>query len=276
VSPTEFQLRAALHEGEGQPLQAGAIIARAEAIQDRRRKRVTSLAAAAVVVGAVSAGGALLANTGSSERNASSAGSADSGAHRAASGPEARTPSLSVPIAPPNGLACPALPPDPGSPAAGSSARRAPLFDEPVASITACGYASSGPTDAERLVGSTLLTGANAEALVRSVNSASTEVIAIPCPAPLERHSLVLLAVDPHGTPAQPVVASLDCGGAITNGTAVRYGWTPPADLAALASRRSPGSLPTGTAEGGGTGAVRAPAPATTPAAEPDASGGSG
>jgi hypothetical protein len=60
MSPSESQLRAALHHGEGEPVDAGAVIARARAARHDRRVRMASVAAAVAIVGAVGTGGGLL------------------------------------------------------------------------------------------------------------------------------------------------------------------------------------------------------------------------
>jgi hypothetical protein len=230
VGPNEAQLRAALHEGEGDRLDAAALISHAAEVRRARRRRVSSVIGAAAVVAVVGLGtGAIIglgrggSPSGSSGGRAaaeSSAGADTAGAaaaDRPASGPS-RTAKGSAAGLP----ACPAAPAHYRLPG-GGAATHGPLFGRPVEAVRVCGYRDGiGPT-------SLTLTGSDARSLATSLN-ASPEVpdTTVKCPAiaPIagDVGTIEVLAVDAHGAALGPVVITINCGPSpVTNGTALRY-----------------------------------------------------
>ena len=111
----------------------------------------------------------------------------------------------------------------------------APLFTARVASILACGYASTTPNGAVTLTGSRVLSGTRARQLAAGLDAASARVHTDFCVLARTR-VLVLYAVSTtrHRLPPVRVELSGGCGVTATNGTAIRYDWSPPSDLAAL------------------------------------------
>ena len=128
----------------------------------------------------------------------------------------------------------------PGSGSPGQSGTTSPLFGRPAATIVVCGYGPHAPAK------SLVLTGVSAIRLQQSLEKASTTPVACPSvPATATRY--VFLAIDASGHEVQmPVTASNDRCGIVSNGTGVRYGWSPPA----LINSEFGGGLP------GGGGAI--------------------
>ncbi|MGI8760777.1 MAG: hypothetical protein ACR2LF_05705, partial [Jatrophihabitantaceae bacterium] len=85
-----------------------------------------------------------------------------------------------------------------------------------------------------------------------SLDVASTHPLGIACPLPAhaQQVTLVLIGVSRSGAPMPAIVATLACAGTASNGTAVRYGWHPPASLsgfvAALTLPNAAPASPTG------------------------------
>ena len=240
MSPSEFQLRAALHDGEGDGVDAGAVIARARAIRHTQRVRVASVAAAVVLLGGVGTGAGLLAGH-SGHPTRTSAGSAakapalnpvsstEAAPYEAAGGGNIGGPQASVP-----GPQCPATLPllaAPGGGGTGQFGGTDQLLTQPVVSIQICGYGARTVSGALSFGTSVSVADGTARELAASLNNASTRPSAFACVIQPAR-ALAIYAMSAGG--ALPVVTvHLDCRGTATNGTAVRYGWRPPADLAA-------------------------------------------
>jgi hypothetical protein len=260
MSPTEFDLRAALHDGEGDGVDADRLIAVGQTRRAQRRVRVLSTAAVVVVVAGAGAGGAfLVANNDSNSANSGGrAAQYDAGAQSSAKGAVAGAGGAEAPAASlPSGSAsrqtdqaaksaaaavpCPnSLPryllPGGGSP--GQFGSDGPLFSKAVTSVVVCSYGSQRqalgqqPTsDPARLV----LTGARATELANSLEHASMTRSNYPCPTirSADEHELVIIGVGADGATVGTVTTSLTkpaCDVQVTNGTAVRYQWQPPAD----------------------------------------------
>ena len=229
MSPSEHQLRAALHHGEGDGVDAGAVIARARAVRHTRRVRVASVAAAVVAVGAVGTGGALLAGHSGNDVHASARSNAKAqapyiqGTAHGTGGAQSSAPS-----------GCPASLPQLAAPGGGGTGQFGgsdQILAQQEGSVLVCGYGAQTAAGPLTLRQSITLTDGRARELVVSLNAASTKPSTLLCVNQPAR-ALAVYAASAGG--ALPVVTvRLDCRGTATNGTAVRYGWQPPADLTA-------------------------------------------
>jgi hypothetical protein len=237
VSPTEFDLRAALREGEGDAPNAERVLAGARAYRARRRSRMLSTAATVVCVAAV--GGVVAGVLGTSGNGESGAGSmaapnvaSSSGAPHSAAGRSGVAPGrLNQPygtttLALPG---CPTTRPDFTPPAGSSSA--GDLLPEPVRSFVVCSY-GSGSAAPNRL----LVTGNDAVALAASLHSTLPHPLGVACPRPvgLRSYSLAMIGVTAPGKTLPTITARLTvpaCNVVVTNATVVRYGWQPPQSL---------------------------------------------
>lgn len=252
MSPTEAQLRAALHEGEGARIDAGRIIAAAERHRRARRQRLTNLAAAASVVAVLGLGGGLVALTRSgSEQGGSSAGTAAGRAPMAGAQP-ASSPAHASGAGAAGGagnggsgsaaggvsanasaVGCPATPGSVAVQASTRADRAAPLLSARPATITACGYS---PQTA-RVVHRTVLESASASRLVAALNNGSVAPVFSnrACPAKAGATRLTLLATTADGRRAKAVHVRVSCPNVVaTNGTAVRYWPDLPSELKPL------------------------------------------
>ncbi|MDT4945819.1 MAG: hypothetical protein QOH14_2552 [Pseudonocardiales bacterium] len=244
MSPNEFQLRAALREGEGDGVNAAEVIARAHELRQHRRVRYTSVAAIAVVVTGIGVGGGLALNSSSNDKSSSSSLSRNAAGGSAAASPAAPGASRSQGSsgysvdtgASAAAVSCPAALPQIAPPASGGGGA---LFAGPVGAVKICAYPQAGGAPVIGRNGtpvSTVLSGAQATALVASLNGASTSRTTSPCPLyrTADGRALVFYAVSPDGSALPPVsatVAQNPCNLPATNGLAVRYNWTPPAYL---------------------------------------------
>lgn len=253
MAPSEFELRAALHDGEGEGVNAGRVIARARAVRATRRTRWATAAASVAVVGALGTGIGALAHYGGSESagSASSAGGAnaadsaagaEAGAPAGAAAPQPVAPSADGAKAPSHGLTqggfgsemgmCPPEPPSVRVPEPGSPGTSGPLFTRRVTSVTVCGFRAKRAGGSPVFEKGVVLTTAPARQLADSLDAASSEFHEVPCPP--EQYATRLVVYARSGAHrAAPVLVDLACGVSLTNGAAARYDWTPPADLAA-------------------------------------------
>lgn len=254
MSPDEFDLRNALREGEGAGVDPDVVIARAVAYRHARRARLGSIAAGIVAVAAIGVGGATLlgrdnghqaseAARTASRAGAGSAGSADSaGSAGGYAGPSAKA----GPRAQADAVTCPAAPPRlmlPGGGGSGQFGSAGSLFSGAVESVEVCGYAGSAPP------AETVLGPSDGRELAASMDAASTRPIPSACIAQLANVSLVVYAFGADGKAMDPVVVST-CGSMVTNGTAIRYGWSPPASLTSFLASLSGASAPSGKVSG--------------------------
>ena len=239
MSPTEDELRAALHLGEGDALDADGVIRRAQAqgaaIRDRRVRLASAAAVVAVVAGLGVGGGLILSRgsqTHSADRNAMNVPAPSAGGGKAAGNAGGGTSSAAA--------ACPDAPPSPTTPPQGVAS----LFPGSVNIISVCLYSRAAqlePKVATNPQPNLVILGADVQRLVTSIDAASTVRQALPCP--LYRTAavdLVLIGVRPDGTALPPVVTQYrqnPCNLAITNGTAIRYNWPPPAWFASELDR---------------------------------------
>jgi hypothetical protein len=239
VSPDEFDLRNALREGEGERIDPDDVIAYAVAYRHARRVRIGSIAAGVVAVAGIGVGSVALVNDnggGHRPEAAKSAPVVSGGVNmgssprpldkRMAGGGGVARPTLAG--AGTASLACPEAPPRlmlPGGGGSGQFGSTGSLFSGAVGSVTICAY----PQGSAPL--STVLSGPDADELTTSMNAAATLPVPSACPANLTGVTLTVYAVGkPDGKAMDPVVVS-PCGSMVTNGTAIRYGWTPPSSL---------------------------------------------
>ena len=245
MSPSESDLRAALHDGEGEPLDADRMIAAGRAQHARRRAKVrTGIVSAVVVTGVVGIGAAVLSSTQGTGRESAGANRAASSAvvpdARTAAPPAARStkPNVAAGRAEATGpvpavnpaAACPTTAPRVPAPAVANPA--APLFPKPVASVLVCAYAPAANKPA-----AVTLTGETAQQLVDSLETAARTKPSGACPSFVlaDQRQLTIIARSTDGTALPPVTTTLNapaCRVVVTNGAAVRYGWTPSAGVA--------------------------------------------
>lgn len=240
MSPSEEQLRAALAEGQGPGISADRIIARAREVRHQRRVRYGSALAIAAAVAGIGVGGGLLVG--------GSGNSADKSAHGSAAAPVAAGQGAAsadtsvgaggkVAGSATAGLACPAGLPLLGSPAHTTAG---PLFPAPVSALTLCLYPPGGGAfSANERPSRMVLAGSAATSLVSSIESAPTAQSNAPCPLyrTAAAKTLLIIGQRSDGATVAFVETQVDqnpCNIAITNGTAVRYNWSPPRSLSAF------------------------------------------
>jgi hypothetical protein len=261
MSPSEPELRAALRAGEGDPLHPDRLIARAQAMQHERhvrRMRFTAVAAGVIVAGAIGTGVVAIGRNQTTSNGASNAGggavnslasrsSADSDAGHKHAPPAAAGASAAA--------ACPAAAPDLALPGGGGTAQfgaTGSLFSGSVQSVEVCAYDSARKAITSH--GAPLaahLTGQEATALAASLDSAAKVPVRAPCPMyrGADEKLLVIIGYDAAGRPMKPIVATVlqnPCNLPVTNGTAIRYDWSPPpALLNSVLGQLQPTTAPT-------------------------------
>lgn len=244
MSPSEDQLRAALHHGEGEHLDVDGLLLRAAATRHARRVRIGATAAAVLAVAGIGIGSVLTfgdrggqptARGGPSPRAATDLlPSSSLPGGRSVSG--AASGSVSTAPQHPSG-ACPLVLPQVSIPGGEAVAvAHGPLFTQPVAAVTVCAYFSvtGSPVTADGAPVSVHLTGGEAGALAASLEHASTTRLEgglCPDMIALSARALAMFGSTADGTPLRPVVVSIDrpysCNPPITNGAAVRFNWVP-------------------------------------------------
>lgn len=249
MAPSEFDLRAALRDGEGEGINPDHVISAGEQHRARRRSRVMT---AAVVVALVAGGGVGISQFGGSSGGGGS-NSADAGSvagvpggggygqklvpHQGVRG-SLRTPAPSAAISQKlMTVACPPVPPIYQLPQddAALRAASAPLFTSEVAGIVVCSYGTAfHAVNSPALRPARLaLAGGQAAALARSMeNAARYRTVSCP-PGTQQGARYAVIGVTPSWHSAGPTVsAQVGCNGIVTNGTALRFSWSPPAELA--------------------------------------------
>jgi len=237
MSPSESQLRAALHEGEGEGLDAGLLIAHGNRLRRQRRRRINQIAVATVVVGVVGVGFTVLSGNGSNDEAGSSTSggsaalqrsSAPAGGSAGGGGAHAAPPhrGQTAPSAAASGNysfvgGCPSVPTHIALPTGVTQDEASgPLLPSDASAIRACGY--PGGTRSQTLV----LQSTRASALAATINSAPitpSRTVRI-CTKNQLTGTVELLAVDGAGRRSKPVVITIASPNAVaTNGMATRY-----------------------------------------------------
>jgi hypothetical protein len=245
--PSEFDLRAALRDGEGDEPDVNQVIIAGDTRRAQRRTRILSAAVIIAVVGGLGVGAAEF-----SGGDGSGGGSAGSAAlHRpAAGGLAAPAPSavrdalarVSCPSAAPKYAAAETNPS--GSSAYGSTR----LFSGQVSSVVVCAYgpAFHAANTQLRSPARLELAGRQAKRVASSLENAPTAAPTASCSSTsIEQYAVI--PVDASGNQGRPVAAQLPsspCGALVTNGTAVRFDWQPPPGVAAKLEELSPTEPP--------------------------------
>jgi hypothetical protein len=255
--PSEFDLRAALRDGEGDEPNVDQLIMAGQARRAQRRSRLLS----SVVVVAVAGGlGVAAAEFGGSSGTAgsSSAGGALSAPQVGPGG------GASAAV---GGVACPAAVPTYATADDGNLApqeRSAKLVHGQITSVVVCAYGARFDADAARARTPVRLdlAGRQASRLAHSLDRAPRAAPAATCSnAPGQQYAVI--PVNASGSPLPPVTAELSstgCGATVTNGKTVRYGWHPPPGVAEKLQQLSPTQPPESSV---------VVAPSTTPTATP-------
>jgi hypothetical protein len=264
MSPNEFDLRAALHDGDDgdSALDVDQLIHSARTHAAQRRVRLISGAAIAAVVAGIATGGTLLATSGNgpshtgAERAAGSAGQhservlsgGGGGVHASASRPAparaAKSAARSVVAAseprPAGSVRCPSRLPQhllPGGGSAGQFGAGGPLFSKPVVATVVCSYGSAmQPPGRREHPARLVLTDGAAKRLAASLENAPKSRPQVMCPdiRGMNDHSIAIIGVTAGGAKVGTVTTTIgasQCDVMATNGTAVRYDWTPPNDV---------------------------------------------
>jgi hypothetical protein len=257
MSPNEAQLRAALHHGEGDSPDAGALISHAVRVRRQRQRRITSIVTGTTVVAVVAAGVGLLVSlgTGSESGGGGTASRPAAGAGAALQGtanPPAAGPMMSdgagsgasrfstAEKAPARAvrLICPPAPVRymlPGGGGIGAYGSTEKLFVRSVVAMKICAY----PKIPARTPVSTVLTAADAHQFATALESAPARTItpgACPSDSAVVGTELEVLAVSGDAKRLVPVVITVGpCfTSQVTNGTAVRYLATLPRSVTKL------------------------------------------
>jgi hypothetical protein len=243
MSPSEFDLRAALHDGDGENINVDRIIAGARARAAERRTRIATGAAIVLVVAGAGVGGTYLAhNSGTSAGSNSNADAIGGAAHRAAGGGSNAVNGNQAALPSKAGVSCPATTPRyllPGGGSPGQFGASGPLFRKPVTSVVVCAYGDAA-NEQERdnaQPGRLDLADGQARQLAASLESAAKTPTPTECSDLRRADQFAIIGLAADGSRVGTVTATLSeptCGSQVTNGTAVRYGWTPPTDLRAV------------------------------------------
>jgi hypothetical protein len=194
------------------------------------------VAAVVAVVGGLGVGGGIVftRQSGTHSSTAHSDGTA-AGAPKAANGGGAGASSYGA-------AGCPATLPQDNTRGPAPSPT-ATFFTRPVASIVVCAYSAGGAVvvGTDGTVISELFDSAGAAALAGSIEHASTTLLARPCPLyRTNQPTLLMIPTATDGTALPDVTTTVlqnPCNASITNGSAERYNWTPPALLQAFVAR---------------------------------------
>ncbi len=248
MSPTENDLRAALRAGEGDGPDPSRVVAAGQRARARRRTQLVNAAVAVALIGGLGTLGALVLSGGGNDsagnssdlgaakapRNAlrtGGAGAPAGGSSAASAIPGARSIVLPPQAAAGTAPSCPDT--APSVPAPGAGGGTGPLFTGHPSELIVCTYASaSGPKGATKVV----LKGADAQAVVASLEAAPTTKPSGMCPQYrlADERTVRIIGRTASGKVIGTVTTTLDrppCATVVTNGSDVRYAWTPPGEL---------------------------------------------
>ena len=240
MSPTENDLRAALHDGEGDGVDPNRIIFRAQRERAARRSKLLNAAAAVIVVVGIGGGGAWLLAQGNGDEKASNSGAAGGGNSAALDHGTSAYGAARAPGAAPQGSSaatCPATMPRYPQPAGAASGS---LFDRPVTSALVCSYGTTTALSTGKAGTPTgiTLTGADATALVDSLEQSkvASGQSRVMCPdyRMADEQAIAIFAFKADGSSAGSVTTVLgrpSCAVVVRSAKGVREGWTPPAQL---------------------------------------------
>jgi hypothetical protein len=246
MSPTEFDLRAALHDGDDDAnLNVDRLILDARARAAQRRGRLMSGAAIAVVVATAGVGGTLLVRNGNTADSSKAAGGAAAASHGANldknAGSAALAPGSGARAAMSEAIDCPTSLPHyllPGGGSPGQFGADQPLFSKSVSAVVVCAYGTaekSSLSATSHHPARLELRGDDAKRLAASLENAPlTQAAAEPVacePGTTGTYPLAIIGVAANGTKVATVTVSMSSCVQVTNGTAIRYGWQPPSDL---------------------------------------------
>lgn len=263
--PSEFDLRAALRDGEGDEPDVDQVIVAGAARRAQRRSRILSAAVVIIAVGGLGAGAAEFGGSGGS-------GSMNSDVAHGAGG--ALSAAIPAKVNALGDIACPATAPTyaplsggglVGGTGYGSATQ---LFTGRVSSVVVCAYGATFNTEERSSFAPARLelAGRQAKQVAHSLETAPTVAPSAACSsAPTGQYALI--PVDASGNTGRPVTAQVSttgCGAVVTNGTAVRYGWTPPPDVATKLDELSPSEPPDSAAPAASMTASPTPSPSPT------------
>lgn len=229
MSPSESDLRAALRDGEGDGPNVNIVIAGAQALRARRRSRLLSAAAAVIVVGGIGYG--ISQVSGDNAATSSAGGRAVTEPRQNIAGPGSAGYANGSSTAT---FSCPTTFPRyalPGGGSPGQFGSDGPLFPDGVSSVGVCPYTAAG-----KPARALLIRGTEAKALVAGLENAPKTRPATLCPQYrlADSRQIALIGISADGASSRPVTAAVGvpaCAVTVTNGTAVRYDWSPPASL---------------------------------------------
>jgi hypothetical protein len=251
MSPTEHDLRNALHHGEGDGLDVDQLVAGGQARRRQRRVRIGSSVAAVAFVAVAATGGAVLLGHddhkgGDTVARADRRAASQDASKQAGSAGGAAAPAPNAGGA----LHCPSSFPRqmlPGGGSPGQFGSGGKLFAQPVRTIVVCAYGTKQQavdTTPPPNPGLLVFNGARARQLVASLEAAPTARLrACPTLRAVSVREFALIGVTTQGGTLRTVTVSLAdpaCQSMITNGTALRYAWAPPPGLAAVLDQLRP------------------------------------
>lgn len=276
MSPSESQLRAALHDGEGDSPDANAVISHALRLRYERRMRFTAIAGGAAAAAVVGVGASVLIATGGNGNDGAGGSSADKAGGRVGSLPSGAGRSALSPAGGrtlPHGasssdagalsgndtsefaakLRCPAVPDRfllAGGGGTGQFGSSGPLFTATVTAMKICVYPARTGATARSIVLSNPGAAQFADALEKS--PAVRGDAGCPANTDFVGGTIEILGVDGRGRPLEPVVITVQCASSqATNGKAVRYVTNLPDTIVGLLVPAVPKSL-SNTAPGSG------------------------
>lgn len=253
MSPSESDLRAALHDGEGATPNVDRLIMTAQTRAAQRRTRLLSTAVVVGIVAAAGVGGGLFASSHSQDEKSSA------NLHAASGGAAGLAPGTGT-----GGQAggsqafsseshCPTAFNNAGETTGTKALQRTSMFTTPVSTVVVCAYYDTAHDAAaqrrlpEAAPDQVVLHGLQASRLVQSLKLASTKPPSGACPAiRTASRPVVIVAFTATGDVAGTASTDLGvpvCNQIIVDGNLARYDWSPPAILAPALAKLAPVSV---------------------------------